>query len=124
MRISGLEGLDAVIHDLDNAGPRLSKDVEGVMKRAGVEMAKKMREDFSGSRHFGHIARSVSFDHEPRRVEVGPDRAKSSSAPLAGIAYFGGANGGGGTVTEPDYILEDEAETAAEYVGKAIEGLL
>lgn len=122
-QVHGLGDLDAYIADLGVAPARANKAVERVLNRAGLEMKKKMQADFQPSRSFGHIARSVTYDTDSRRVEVGPDAARSSSAPLAGIAYFGGARGGGGTVREPDYILADEAGTAAEWIGRELDGL-
>ena len=83
-----------------------------------------MQSDFSRSRSFGHIAGSITYDVDGTRMEIGPDAARSSSAPLAGIAYFGGAHGGGGTVAEPDYILHDEAEVAADFIGKELGDVL
>ena len=40
-------------------------------------------------------------------MEVGPRKGKPGS--IANIAYFGGANGGGGTVPDPRGALEAEA---------------
>lgn len=123
-RVQGLEQLDTFAADLQAVPIGAGKAIESVLERGGVEMKKKMENDFSGSRSFGHVARSITYDRDGSRLEVGPDAARSSSAPLAGIAYFGGANGGGGTVAEPDYILEAEAEVAAKYIGLELEKLL
>ena len=38
---------------------------------------------------------------------------------MAGIAYFGGANGGGGTVPEPDPIMESEADMMMRFIENA-----
>lgn len=123
-RVQGLEQLDAFAAALQSVPIGAGKAVEKVLNRGGVEMKKKMESDFSGSRSFGHVARSITYDVDGTRLEVGPDAARSRSAPLAGIAYFGGANGGGGTVAEPDYILEEEAEAATKYIGLELEKLL
>lgn len=125
--VRGIEGLDAVARDLSAAPGKAQSKIRGVINRGGLEMKKKMKADFSSSSSFGHIARSVNYDvsgGSNPRVEVGPNAAISRSAPLAGIAYFGGARGGGGTVPEPDHILESEAETAVEHIGRELRNLL
>lgn len=126
--IQGLGDLDALVRDLGVAPAKADRAIRRVMKRGGQEMKKKMQADFQGSRSFRHVGRSVTYDVVERRgattIEVGPDAARSSSAPLAGIAYFGGANGGGGTVREPDYILEAEADNAVDWIEKELRGLL
>lgn len=125
--VRGTEGLDDFSRVLSQSPAKARSAVRGVINRGGLEMKRKMESDLSRSRSFGHIARSVTYDVTGRTnpsVEVGPDAARSSSAPLAGIAYFGGARGGGGTVQEPDYILEAEAKTAAEWIGRELGNLL
>lgn len=73
-----------------------------------------MQADFSRSRSFGMIARTISFDTSVDaggvEAEIGPDKSRGSGASLAHIAYWGGANGGGGTVRDPAHALEDEGD--------------
>lgn len=117
----GLGELERFISDLGSAPGKVHTGIRRILGRGGLEMKKKMQADFSRSRSFRHIARSVTYTTNNNlnpSVEVGPDRASSSSAPLAGIAYFGGSRGGGGTVKEPDYILDAEADTAADHIAK------
>lgn len=125
--VRGMEGMEELARDL-SASPRKARSaIRGVINRGGLEMKRKMQADFKGSSSFGHIGRSVTYDVKRGSnpsVEVGPDASRSRSAPLAGIAYFGGSRGGGGTVPEPDYILEAEAETAAEHIGRELRDLL
>lgn len=124
IRVVGGEELDALSSDLQAAPRQAERAVQSVLHRGGNEMRRAMQSDFSGSRHFGHIAGSITYDVSGTRLEIGPDAARSSSAPLAGIAYFGGAHGGGGTVREPDYILEAEAHTAADWIHRRLGELL
>ena len=123
-KLTGLGGIEALAADIGAAPDKAKNAIDSVFKRGGVEMKKKMQKDFSGSKHFSHIARSVTYDYEGFRLEVGPDAARSDSAPLAGIAYFGGARGGGGTVREPDYILEEEIEAAERHISQSLRDLL
>lgn len=82
--------------------------VRPVVRKAGVNMKNQLREEMGASRHF-RAAESISFDEGDggMAVEVGP--TKSGAGNLANIAYFGGANGGGGTVPDPQGALEAEA---------------
>lgn len=76
--------------------------VDAVMKKAAVNVKDGLAADARGSRHFRQIAPSMSFDSDYRvgqvGYEIGPDRDRSPAAALANIAYFGGANGGGGSL--------------------------
>lgn len=76
--------------------------VDAVVKKGAQNITEEMRADAAGSRHFGQIAPSLSYDSNYRvgqvGYEIGPDRSRSPGARLANIAYFGGSNGGGGTL--------------------------
>lgn len=125
--VRGIEGMEELARDLSASPRKANSAIRSVISRGGLEMKRKMQADFRESGSFGHIARSVTYDvtrGDNPSVEVGPNAATSRSAPLAGIAYFGGARGGGGTVPEPDHILESEAETAVEHIGRELRNLL
>lgn len=130
--IRGIEGIDDLARDLGTTARQTGTAVRRVLNRAGVEMKRNMKSDFSGSRHFKQVARSITYDlHDSaafgRRnisVEVGPDASRAPSAALAGIAYFGGSPGGGGSVREPDYILEAERDKAADVIADELGKLL
>ncbi len=121
--MSGAGELRALASDLRQAPRNLESETKSIISKGGVQIKDRMRSEMGRSRHFGHIARSIDFDEIGSGgtigVEVGPNAATSSSAPLAGIAYFGGANGGGGTVPDPMQALEDEANETARWIAKA-----
>lgn len=70
-------------------------------KRGAQNVKDDMVSDAEGSRHFRSVAPSISYDRSASvgqvSYDVGPDKVRAGGA-LANIAYFGGANGGGGTL--------------------------
>jgi hypothetical protein len=98
--MSDIEGLRELTTDLGRIASRALPDVDVVAKHAAQNIKDEMVEDAQGSRAFRSIARSISYDRSYSvgqvAYEVGPD--KSRGGQLGNIAYFGGANGGGGTL--------------------------
>lgn len=123
-----IEGFAELAADLGQAPNEVTKKVRPIIRKGGVELRRRMQREMGRSAHFGHVARSIDFDEITTAgsigVEVGPNADRSRSAPLAGIAYFGGANGGGGTVPEPDQALSDEGQVAAKFIADAMGGIL
>lgn len=104
--------LHAFVAELGEVTPKVAAKVPGVVKRGANNVKQTMQSDFSGSRHFGQIGRTVSYDitmdANGVEAEIGPNK-RFRAARLANIAYFGGANGGGGTVRDPEHALEEES---------------
>lgn len=106
--------------------------VKGVVRKGAVNVKNSMQQDFKNSTHFKPVARSIDFDEISSDVfgatsfaaEIGPNKSRHPAAGLAGIAYFGGAHGGGGTVRDPAEALVEEAPAFEEYLAQALEGLL
>ena len=94
--------------ELGRVPAKVVTGIRPAVRKAGVNMKDQLREEMKASRHF-RAAESISFDEGDggMAVEVGP--TKSGAGNLANIAYFGGANGGGGTVPDPRGALEAEA---------------
>src|SRR5690606_15991913 len=87
--------------DLGRVAGKTLPLVDAVMKKAADNIKREMADDARGSRWF-QFADTISYDSDYRvgqvAYEIGPDRARGGRARLANIAYFGGANGGGGTL--------------------------
>ena len=81
--------------------------VRPAVVKAGVNMKKQLREEMDKSKHF-KASRSIDFavSDGGLAVAVGPSKGKPGS--IANIAYFGGVNGGGGTVPDPRGALDAE----------------
>lgn len=120
---------DALARDLDRAAATdlIGKIAPSVSKGA-LNVKNAMQGDMSKSRHFGQVASAISYDLDTftnhLRAEIGPESAGRQVGDLAHFAYFGGANGGGGTVPDPEYLLEQEAPALEQFVGDILEGLL
>ena len=109
--------------ELGKVPTKVVTGVRPAVVKAGVNMKNQLREEMAASKHF-KAANSISFDEGDggMAVEVGP--TKSGAGNLANIAYFGGANGGGGTVPDPRGALDAEAprfeKALADLVGEIL----
>lgn len=107
-------------HDLRQAPEKVQRAAPGVVKKAANNIKTEWRAAAGGSRYFpmGHtITYDVDTDAGGIEAEVGPDRS-FRHARLAGIAHFGGANGGGGTLGDPQRFLASEAPRMADALEK------
>lgn len=115
--------------DLDRAAASdLIGKIEPTIMRGAGNVQRAMKADMEKSRHFGQVTAAMTFDVDRFtnhiRAEVGPLTAGKVVGDLAHIAYFGGSNGGGGTVPDPEYLLEAEALNLEKYVGAILDDLL
>lgn len=121
--------LRELISDLDGVPREVTRQVPGVVKKGAMNVKKSMQSDFRGSRYFGQIARSINFDvsadADGFEAEIGPDKSiPKAGGALAVIAYWGGANGGGGTVRDPAEPLLEEAPRFEQALSKLLDGVL
>lgn len=115
--------------DLDRAAASdLIGKIEPTVMRGAGNVQRAMKADMERSTHFGQVSAAITFDVDRFtnhvRAEVGPLSAGRTVGDLAHFAYFGGANGGGGTVPDPEKHLEDEAPNLEEYAGKILDDFL
>ena len=107
-------------HDLRAAPEKVQRAAPGVVKKAANNIKAEWRGAAEKSRYFamGHtITYDVDSDAGGIEAEVGPNR-RFRYARLAGIAHFGGANGGGGTLGDPQRFLDSEAPRMADALAK------
>lgn len=87
-------------------------DVDKDVKRGAQNIKDDMVSEAVASKHFAGMGRTIDYERDYGigyvGYEVGPNRERGGQAPLAGVAYLGGANGGGGTL-DLDGPLEREA---------------
>lgn len=109
----------------DEAVPK----VVPIMTRGAVEVKKRMNADLGASWSFHGIAGTVNYDRavtgDGVEFEIGPDKDRNGGA-LANIAYFGGSNGGGGTVDlEGPFVAEGEviAQKLTDLIDKFAGGV-
>ena len=108
--------------DLGRIGPKVQREVKGVVEKGAHNIKTTMSEDFSRSTHFRQVGKTISYDVNETadgvEAEIGPNK-HYRSARLANIAYFGGSRGGGGTVdVENGWRLEQPRFESA--LGKVI----
>lgn len=124
--------------ELGKSGDGLRKDVNGVVFKGATNVKGAFNKSFKGSPHFKGTGGSVDFDIEITadgiEAEIGPNRDRfpgvpgkgktSPAAGLAGVAIFGGARGGGGSVADPQDHLDAEEAGFVRALGDVLDGLL
>ena len=114
--------LRTLAFDLARIPGKVQKGVRPVVVKGAMQVRDKMRADMRESVYFKGNARNISYD---LKVDAGGVEAEIGPQPtqLAHIAYFGGANGGGGTV---DILgpLGQEVEPFVSALGDLFEGIL
>lgn len=99
--------LRQLIQHIEGAPRRVMKTAEAAAKRGIQNMKNDLVKDARDSKYFKQFANKISYDERYTRrgveYELGPENDKytgreQTHGPGAAIAYFGGANGGGGTL--------------------------
>ena len=113
--------LRALIADLREAPKLVRREARAVISKGALNIKNQMRDEVARSRHF-RFAHTVSYDirvsGDTIEAEIGPETGGVGS--LAGFAYFGGVNGGGGTVPDPQGALDAEAPNVEKYLDALI----
>ena len=121
-----IDGLSELVTDLGRVESKALPLVDKVLEKAAANVKDEMAQDARGSRWF-QFADTISYDSDYRvgqvAYEVGPDRARSPRARIANIAYFGGANGGGGTL-DIDKPLRSEEPRMMSALDDALKDVL
>ena len=114
--------LDAV----DSFETKVRDEAEAILVKGAVEMKRNLKENARGSKYFKQFAKKITYDKKKSRngvdIELGPENDKPTGknpggGPGAGVAYFGGANGGGGTL-DLDEPVEREFDAIDTYMKK------
>jgi hypothetical protein len=112
--------------DVAKAAEASVREVDPIVRTEAHELKDRMNSDLAGSRHFRGAAGSVTHDSRYSfgsvGYEVGPDKGRRGGA-ITNIAYFGGSNGGGGTV-DLDGAFADAGRSLEQNLGKFLGGLL
>lgn len=122
----------ALAADMSKVDERLNRWVEPIVETSGRRVRDQHRREMSASRSFKGIAPGITAEVVKAgfggagvfEARIGPEKGRPGS--LANIAYFGGSNGGGGTVPDPQVALEAEhpnfAKALAELAAEAVFG--
>lgn len=115
---------DTYAGDLLAAARKVEDGLPGVVGKGALNVKNEWNAAFAASPSFKGIAGSVGYDTRATRefveAEIGPNKARRKAAALANIAHFGGANGGGGTIADPQTFLDDEAPNFVKALGDLI----
>ncbi len=109
--------------DLIAAPREVQRKVPAVVKRGAVNIKTDLQAQMAESTYF-QAARFISFDETGGGMgaEIGPEKIGAGN--LAAIAYWGGANGGGGTVEDPQKAADREAPKFVDALGDLFDGIL
>lgn len=111
--------------DLAAAAAGAAAVVGAVGAKGALQVKNAMRRDASRSQHF-RLAQHISYEQTRsgpawHEWQIGPEAQGAGN--LAGIAYFGGVRGGGGTIRDPQLAADEEA-AAIEAALSAVIGRL
>lgn len=122
-----LTQVNRLVTDLGRIPGRVVPEVREIAERGALNVKNRMVADARGSRHFKQIAPTISYDESTRAglvsFDIGPDRSRDDAAKIANIAYFGGRNGGGGTL-DIEAGLVEEGPRLASHLERLARGLL
>lgn len=126
------DGFRELIVDFGRAPQEVAAKLPRIMSKSGLQVKRRLQENYRRSPHFKQVARSVDYDVKRFgfaglnviQVEIGPNAHRDPSAALAGIAHFGGSNGGGGTVPDPVVPMRLEEPILVGYVEAMLRGVL
>lgn len=111
-----------LINAARNIPDEILPKARAIMQKGAVEMKKNLQEDARGSKYFKQFAKKITYDTKLKakgvEMEIGPENEKTigkGGGPGAAIAYFGGANGGGGTL-DLDTPVENEFTNIDRYM--------
>jgi hypothetical protein len=106
----------AAAADLTAAGSGVAARVRPVVKKGAGNIKGQLRREMQSSAAFKGITPDIDYSMHGGEMfgvgvieaEIGPRTGSGHAGNLANVAYFGGANGGGGTVPDPRGALEAE----------------
>lgn len=97
------------------AGPVVAASAKAIEAQLKAEAGQSSTLNFSADISFDLLDGGLA-------AEIGPVRGGKGS--LANIGYFGGSNGGGGTIPDPIGALEAEAPTFADAIAELAERVI
>lgn len=115
--------------DMSQVDSRLTRHLIPVVKKGAVNIKEDMQAAMRSSGSFGAMAGAISFDmiDGDMGAEIGPTKSYGGAGGAgfgANIAYFGGANGGGGTVEDPQASGDRELPNFEKALAEVSEGLI
>lgn len=120
--------LDRLATELGQAPVEVAKGIAPVVRKGALNIKNQLRDEMGESTHFKQVVSSITYETHARgdghEAEIGAVTQGKVVGDLAHFAYFGGANGGGGTVKDPEGALKDEAPRFIEALEDLIRDAL
>jgi hypothetical protein len=113
--------LHDLARDLGTVPQRALPEVKKVVSKGALNVKNQIRKDFKESSSFDHIFLvnyNLNVDDTGVEAEIAPYIESEGFKNLVGIAINGGAQGGGGTVTDPLVALRAEEPRFVENIAK------
>lgn len=121
------EGFDELARVMRVVPDQVMRELPRVGRKGAQNVKTEWAARVGQSRHFGQIAPTINYDERSAfgayEAEVGPDRRRRA-ARLAGIAHFGGANGGGGTIGDPQRFADAEGPRMEQAIADLVDKVL
>lgn len=99
-------------------------EVTKIIEVGARKIQKQLQADMRKSSYFKGAARNISYDMDTAggniAAEIGPETGRGRPGAISNIAYFGGANGGGGTVRDPELALTAEGAIVSQLIADAL----
>lgn len=113
--------------DLAGVPDHMRAEVPKVVEKGALNIKNTMRDDYDESAFFtvkGGGAPFITYDITDGGfgAEIGPEKGGQGSRAVH--AYFGGANGGGGTVRDPQEAANEEEPKFSEALSDLFDGIL
>lgn len=104
-------GLTSWASELRAAGKTLPEAIRPVVSKGALNVKNGQNADLDESRSFRRIRSTYDtrFGRDFAEAEVGPKTSGEVVGDLYHIAVFGGVNNGGGTIRDPQAVLDEEA---------------
>lgn len=111
-----------LVADMREIPAELARHVRPAVAKGALNIKNQLRDEWKKSTHFTGAPINYDIEDDGYSAEIGPEHKGAGN--LANIAYFGGSNGGGGTVPDPEGALNAEAPKFEKALGDILEDLL
>lgn len=113
--------------DLASSPERVMREIRQVVSKGSLNIKNQLISEARGSDYFDSLSASMGYQITETgnsvESEIGPEKDRNKAAALWPIAYFGGSNGGGGTLPDPILALEAEEPSLIAFL-EALDGVI
>ena len=106
--------LEHLARSFEAAIPAVDPKVVAVVSKGALNIKTQLRKEAEGSTYFNRFGWTIAYDLSSGpggvEAEIGPSSEQKSPGNIANIAYFGGANGGGASIPDPQGALNAESD--------------